>query len=244
MSNTPAFYLPKESWNEEVLLEGQEAFHLHHVLRIREGSTVMLLDGCGRSGLFTVLNIYTKAVRLKQQSVNIHERPKSLPIMALALSKAVRRGFFMEKAAELGAAAVWLWMGANSQGKVNNNLGLTCQRQIIAGAKQCQNPWFPDVRIFPNGITDLIAAASNIPQRILPWELEDSSQMLPIDALGCPGPTIYVIGPEGGFSNEELKLLDDAKFTKVSLGNRILRCETAAVLCLGLHFWAANLKKA
>ena len=243
MSTTPAFYLPKEAWSHEVLLEGQEAFHLQHVLRIREGGTVTLLDGQGHSGLFTVQNLLPKAVCLKQNSLKVHGRPRSLPIMALALSKAVRRGFFMEKAAELGAAAVWLWQGHYSQGTVNNNLLFTSQRQIIAGAKQCQNPWFPEVRIFPAGLEEMLAAASHITQRILPWELEKTSEMLPLDLLGCPGETIYIIGPEGGFSDQELAILDQAKFTRVSLGNRILRCETAATICLGLHFWASNLKK-
>ena len=242
MSTTPAFYLPKEAWNDEVLLEGQEAFHLHNVLRIREGSVVTLLDGCGRSGLFTVQTIMTKAVRLRQNSVTTHDRPKTFPIMALALSKAVRRGFFMEKAAELGAAGIWLWMGTNSQGRVNNNLLVASQRQVIAGAKQCQNPWFPELRIFPHGLGELIAAAANIQRRILPWELQDSSQMIPLELLGQPGPTLYIIGPEGGFTHEELDLLNQANFIKVSLGSRILRCETAAVLCLGLHFWASHLQ--
>ncbi|MDR1659993.1 MAG: RsmE family RNA methyltransferase, partial [Desulfovibrio sp.] len=53
--------------------------------------------------------------------------------------------------------------------------------------------------------------------------------------------SVYVIGPEGGFSQRELAVLHAAGFAPASLGKRVLRCETAAALCLGLHWWASHL---
>ena len=68
--------------------------------------------------------------------------------------------------------------------------------------------------------------------------------MLAPGMAGQSGLTVYVIGPEGGFSARELDTLRVSGFAAVSLGTRVLRCETAATLCLGIHWWASQLPKA
>ena len=158
-----------------------------------------------------------------------------------AISKAVRRGFFMEKAVELGAHAVWLWQGDHSQGKLPADAAEACRGQLIAGAKQCGNPWLPQVEALTGGVDELVRRAATADRRILPWEMQDTVSMLTPQLAGRPGTTVYVIGPEGGFSQRELDSLRAAQFTFVSLGARVLRCETAATLCLGLHWWASHL---
>ena len=230
--NLPHFYLSPDAWQEDVSLA--------QVLRCKEGECVVLLDGKGRMGQFVITKLSKKSCFLKQKDVKTIPRPTSRPILALALSKAVRRGFFMEKAVELGAHAIWLWQGDTSQGKIVESMQDAFQRQMIAGAKQCRNPWIPSIALFPKGLSSLLMQAADISNRILPWELQDAQSMIGEEDLGKPGETLYVIGPEGGFSDRELALLDEAAFKRVSLGSRILRCETAAVLCLGLHWWAAH----
>ena len=65
------------------------------------------------------------------------------------------------------------------------------------------------------------------------------------DTLGQPGRTLCVVGPEGGFAQgQEIKKwrkLTRAGFLPATLGERVLRWETAAVLCLGLHWWKRQL---
>ena len=140
----PFFYLPPEAWGREVSLEGQEAKHLGQVLRLVPGDEVSLLDGQGRTGRFAVRAVSKKSAHLECLRESFTPRPASLAVMALAFSKAVRRGFFMEKAVELGAHAVWLWQGDHSQGKLPAGARDSCQGQMIAGAKQSGNPWLPE----------------------------------------------------------------------------------------------------
>ena len=211
------FYLPPEQWAHDLWLEGQEAKHLVQVLRLAPGEEVLLLDGQGRSGRFAIAETAKKKARL------------------------VRRGFFMEKAVELGAHAVWLWQGDHSQGKLPADAAEACRGQLIAGAKQCGNPWLPQVEALTGGVDELVRRAATADRRILPWEMQDTVSMLTPQLAGRPGTTVYVIGPEGGFSQRELDSLRAAQFTFVSLGARVLRCETAATLCLGLHWWASHL---
>ena len=130
------FYLPPDQWAHDLWLEGQEARHLVQVLRLAPGEEVLLLDGRGRSGRFAIAETGKKKARLVLLEEQTAPAPQSRAIMALAFSKAVRRGFFMEKAVELGAHAVWLWQGDHSQGKLPADAAEACRGQLIAGAKQ------------------------------------------------------------------------------------------------------------
>lgn len=234
------FHLPPERWDgQDLILDGAEADHAA-VLRLRAGDAVGILDGAGRTASCRILEIGRRRVLLERGEERIVPRPASLPVLALASSKAVRRGFFAEKAAELGAHAVWLWRGERSQGDLPPKAGNAWMAQMIAGIKQCGNPWLPEVRVL-RGLEDVVALAADADRRILPWELQDASSLITPDRLGLPGVTVYVIGPEGGFSPRELDMLDAAGFDRISLGARVLRCETAATLCLGLHWWASHL---
>lgn len=238
--NMPHFYLPPELWGPQAVLEGAEARHLGQVLRLAEGAEVGLIDGRGRSGRFAVRAVDRHHARLERLSETLTPAPRARAVVALAFSKAVRRGFFMEKAVELGAAGIWLWQGERSQGRLSPAAGEACRGQMIAGAKQSGNPWLPEVRVLPGGVGDLLPLAAQADYRVLPWELQDGSRMLTPAMAGRAGLTVYVIGPEGGFSPRELGALRDAGFAAVSLGCRVLRCETAATLCLGLHWWASQ----
>lgn len=241
------FYLPPQSWpqapQDEALLEGQEALHLAQSLRLGPGQRVTLLDGGGRSGEFEIVESRKKKVRLRALDERHEPAPASRAVIALAFSKAARRGFFLEKAVELGAWGIWLWQGDHSQGRLPADIRDSWQAQLVAGAKQCGNPWLPEIRILASGIDEVIrqAEADGVDRRILPWELQDGSRMLTPELIGLPGTSLYVIGPEGGFSLRELDALQGTGFLAVSLGQRILRCETAATLCLGIHWWASQL---
>ena len=237
------FYLSPERWTSPsgIVIDGQEARHMTQALRLRAGEEVVLLDGQGRIGRCRIRQIDKKQALLDLLHEESAPRPSSLPVMALAFSKAVRRGFFAEKAAELGAHAVWLWQGDFSQGKLPPQAAETWRAQMIAGIKQSGNPWLPEVQVFTGGVDELIRQAAQADNRILPWELEETTSIISPSRLGLPGTTVYAIGPEGGFSPRELTALDAAGFARISLGARILRCETAATLCLGLHWWASQL---
>lgn len=246
----PRFYLAPRAWpapgpdggpppEAEVRLAGQEAAHVR-VLRLMPGDAVLLLDGCGRIGRARVLEAGRREARLTLLGWSFQPQPLSRAVVALALSKAVRRGFFMEKAVELGASGVWLWQADYSQGRLSEATVAGALGQMIAGAKQCGNPWLPEVRGLA-GIGEVIGLAAAADYRLLPWEAQEGVAMLQPGMAGRAGLTVYVVGPEGGFSPRELGALREADFTPVSLGARILRCETAAALVLGLHWWASQL---
>jgi 16S rRNA (uracil1498-N3)-methyltransferase len=239
--NEPAFYLPPECWGAEVRLKGQDARHLVKVLRLSKGSRVVLLDGCGRLGHFLICGLGEESVQLERLEERTYLRPAARAVMALAVSKAVRSGFFLEKAVELGAHAVWIWQADRSQNKLADSSGQSWRARMIAGAKQCRNPWLPELRLLTKGVGEVAELASSADRRVLLWETQENVPLLSAETAGKEGLSVYVVGPEGGFSPRELTMLDAAGFSPASLGKRVLRCETAAVLCLGLHWWASHL---
>ncbi|MDR1658839.1 MAG: 16S rRNA (uracil(1498)-N(3))-methyltransferase, partial [Desulfovibrio sp.] len=225
--NEPAFYLPPECWGAEVCLKGQEARHLAGVLRLDKDSRVVLLDGRGRLGRFRICGLGRESVRLERLEERMFPHPSARAAMALAVSKAARRGFFLEKAVDLGAHAIWIWQADHSQSRLALSSEQSWRDRMIAGAKQCKNPWLPQLRLLPRGIEEVAELASPADRRVLLWEMQENVPLLSTDTAGKEGLSVYVIGPEGGFSQRELAVLHAAGFAPASLGKRVLRCETA-----------------
>ena len=243
-SDPRTFYLEPARWEPPFVLEGQEAHHLARVLRIRSGEEVRLLDGEGREGLFRVEDSGRQRVTLTLLREWRHPLPEARVVLAAGWTKAARRGWFLEKAVEFEASGVWLWQAERSQFPVPADCKEAWQGQLVAGAKQCRNPWLPELRTYPGGLRDLLQAVdeAGVAHRHVLTE-KTCGPAFPMESgmLGLPGVTVCLVGPEGGFAPEELALAKAAGFSAFSLGNRVLRWETAAMFCLGLHWWKRQL---
>lgn len=232
------FFLPANRWQEPYQVTGPEARHLVAVLRVKTGESVRLLDGEGREGVFTVREAGKHHVSLTPQSLVTHERPRGRTTLAIGYGRGLRRGWLLEKAVELEAAGVWFWQADRSQGKVPEESKETWLAQMTAGAKQSNNPWMPELATLPDGVEGLVAARDGFDKSFVLWEGDTKGAVLSIGDLSPAADSLFVLGPEGGFSDREITRLTGAGFTPVSLGNRVLRWETAAMLCLGLAWWA------
>lgn len=234
-----AFYFPGEL-EGLIKLKDSESKHAH-VLRVGQGERVQLFNGRGTVADCVIKSASPRELLVEVLHTSTHPHPPARAILALAASKAVRRGFFMEKAAELGAAEIWVWEAERSVGKLTACVIDSCKQQLIAGGKQSRNPWFPALCDCRN-LDGLLkkGAEANPEGKLLPWEGIGVHALISLGQLGQPGTTVYVIGPEGGLAEKEVARLQEAGYQPVSLGERVLRCETAAVLCLGLHMWASQ----
>lgn len=232
------FYLPPEKWREPFILDGQEAHHLATVVRARSGDEICLIDGQGREGRFRISGIEKHQVKLELLSEKTHAPQASRAILAIGWGKNARRTWLLEKAVEFEAAEIWFWQAERSQGKVPDESKENWINQMIAGAKQCGNLWLPEVRTLPGGVAEVIDRGKDIPHRYMLWEEQAGEPLLATENMRADGPVLYVIGPEGGFTGQEAAALINAGACPVSLGRQVLRWETAALLCLGLHWWA------
>ena len=236
------FHLPPEEWHEPFVLSGPEAHHLTTVLRTPKNSTISLFDGQGREGIFEIISCTKKKVELRQKETTLHKKPATRIWLAPGWNRATRRGWFLEKAVELGAWGILFWQSAFSQGSVPKTPKESWEGQCLGAAKQCANPWLPQIRTCPGGIEELLQSAHAFSRIIFLWEEEDCTQVLAPEDLRGQGDILVILGPEGGFSQKEVMTMREAGCTSVSLGNRILRWETAALLCLGIAFWDTQTK--
>ena len=238
MASLHSFYLAPEAWQGPYALDPDESHHLARVLRIKAGAQVRLFDGQGRSGLFRVESAAKSGVILHKESEELTPRPPVLCTLAAGFSKALRRGWFMEKAVELEASALWFWQGEHSHASLPEKEKESWRGALIAGAKQCESVWLPEFSLIKKGVQGLIDRLGEFDRAFLLYEGDTGGRLVRREDLCEPGRLLLVVGPEGGFSEREAAALQEAGLRALSLGKRILRWETAAVLTLGMAWWA------
>lgn len=242
MSRRNSFYLPPGQWpaipGEVVSLKGGEARHMGTVLRTEKGREVRLFDGKGRSGLFTVRDIVKSRAELEAVRLDTHPVPISGVTLAIGWSKSKRRGYLFEKAVELKGMGLIFWQAARSQGRVPAIPKETWEDKCVQAAKQCGNPYLPVLETV-SSVDVLLDRAKDFDRCLLAWESNDISTPLSPSALS-KGRTLIVIGPEGGFDQREAERFVQAEFEAVTLGNSVLRWETAATYCLSLAFFSGQ----
>jgi len=236
MSRPDAFYLPPPAFAAPYVLTGGEANHCVRVLRKRPGEVVRLFDGLGHEGLFTITEADRDRVTLAPISLGEEPVPETRLHLAAGFSRSARRDMFLEKAVELGAAGVFFWQAARTQGRMPEAPKEAWTAACISAAKQCGAARLPDIGVVAGGAAGLASLADRFDRRYLLWEAPDAPRRLRPEDVTAPGDALFALGPEGGLADDEVACLREAGFVPVSLGHRVLRWETAglAVLALGL----------
>jgi len=246
MARLNTFFLHPEDWPEyagnEVSLDKAESRHMLKVLRTAVGTQVRLFDGLGRYGMFRVDKAERNKAQLVAESLFRQDAPSVNLWLALGWSKSSRRGFLLEKAVELGVAGIWFWQADHSQGRLPDAVKETWTDRCIQAAKQCGSVFLPEIMMISGGLSGLQAKCSQFDQTFLAWEKEDFRNLLAPDHF-TEGNSLVVIGPEGGFSESEAEQLVRGGMEPVSLGQSILRWETAALYCLSLSFHRRSLRE-
>jgi 16S rRNA (uracil1498-N3)-methyltransferase len=240
------FYAPVPYDQPTVELTGSEAHHLRDVLRLGVGEEVLLFDGRGVEARAEITAIGKRAIAIKVLQTRTIDAGRLAPvILATAVPKGDRFRWLVEKATELGVAEL-IPLSTRHSVVLPRDAKLEKMRQtVIAASKQCgrarlmqiDSPmtWEEFVSRRCADCTLLVAHPSGLPLAAAPV---DSSSSRPI---------IAAIGPEGGFTDTEVELAVAAGARVVSLGEGILRIETAAIalsallLCSGTGEYRAPL---
>jgi len=218
---------------DRALLTGDEARHLSAVMRAKVGDEVDLFDGSGAEFTARVVALAKHAVELAIVERRDLSRELSFALtLAVALPKGDRQKWLVEKATELGVTRLVPLVTERGVAQPVTAALDRLRRSVIEASKQCGRNRLMEVTP-PAGATDFFAAAPPGATRVI---ADPSGQ--PIASCKIPGGTSIVsaIGPEGGFSPAELTAARVGGWQTVSLGDRILRVETAAV---ALAAWAA-----
>jgi len=206
-----------------VELDAAQANYLGNVMRLKEGSQLLVFDGASGEWLAEVTEAGKKRMTL---SVVEPTRPQeSVPDLWLAFApvKKGRVDWLVEKAVELGVARL---QPVVTQRTVVDKLNLERMRaHIVEAAEQCGRTSL--ATIDPPMKLDAFLKSRD-PARALYFADETGGE--PAATAIAPGPGLILIGPEGGFTPDEAAAIRSGANAKaISLGPRILRAETAAL---------------
>jgi 16S rRNA (uracil1498-N3)-methyltransferase len=211
-----------------VELEGPEAHHVAVVCRVRPGDAVCLFNGDGREYAAEVVEVGRRSVTVQVHGVAAPPREHGFRIeVAAPLPKGDRAQFLLEKLTELGATAFVPLQTARSVVHPRETNRDKLQRHVIEASKQCGR----NVLLHVGALTEwgaYIRRDDLPPTRVAahPWR-DDGA---PSAVLRHSTDVALAVGPEGGFTDEEVAEARQAGWQTLDLGPRILRVETAAIV--------------
>ena len=232
------FFHPEAlSENDELVLSDEEARHAIKVLRLTKGNSIQLINGLGQLGEGEITNITGNKISVVINKVDTEKKPHYEISIALAiLKKRDRLEWFIEKAVELAVGKIFVF---SSQHTEKSNADTKRLNKIaVTALKQSGNLWMPEI-ISDMGFKDIVSGS--YPGSKFIAHCRDEQKQLLRDVYNKADSALVLIGPEGDFSEPEIKQAYDHGFVPVSLGDLRLRAETAALTAL-LTMQIANQK--
>jgi 16S rRNA (uracil1498-N3)-methyltransferase len=213
-------------------LEGPQAHYILHVLRMGEGAQLLLFNGRDGEWLARLSARSKKSATLALAEQTRPQPPPPDLVYCFAPLKQGRLDYLVQKAVEMGTGVLQPVITQHTQ---VGRIGIErIEANAVEAAEQCGVLAIPDVREAVK--LDRLLALWPQDRRLIFCD-EDASTNNPIPALNAIGERKLglLVGPEGGFSEEERRQLRAVPFvTAIPLGPRILRADTAAVAALAL----------
>jgi 16S rRNA (uracil1498-N3)-methyltransferase len=206
-----------------VVVEGPEARHLATVCRLRPGDAVRLFNGDGQEYPARVAAVSKRDVSLDVTGVESPQREVGFSLeVAAPLPKGDRAQFLVEKLTELGATVFIPLQTVRSVVHPREAKLDKMQRHVIEASKQCGRNVL--MRIEPMvSYRDFLARRGLPMRRVLAHPGGGALRSV-------HGDVVLAVGPEGGFTDEEFEAAWTAGWEIMSLGPRVLRVETAALV--------------
>ncbi len=231
------FYHPNIQEGRHTLSE-EESKHAIRVLRKREGDVIFTTNGRGQAFRCEIMDAHSKKTVLE---VQLHEEQAAMSpelCIAFAPTKNTERvEWFLEKAVELGVSRVVPLVCEHSERKKSRID--RWERIMVSAMKQSLRYHLP-----------VLEETQNF-EEVLSWEYSkkliahcyDAPREALKDAFELGKDTLILIGPEGDFSLSEVEAAQKHNFTSVSLGDRRLRTETAALSVVDAFYWFQEWEK-
>ena len=222
------FFLPDFPLQDTVTLDGDQAHHAAHVMRFEVGDSIILFDGQGTEATCEINAISRKRVELTIKDRNTADRALSTELtMAVALPKKDRQKFLIEKLVELGVDRLIPVQAERSVAEANQKVIERIKKQVIEACKQCERNRLMQITD-PMSFPQIATWSDQHSQPARRW-LADPYNGVSIATADQGKHELVAIGPEGGFSDQEIAVATDTGFQLLRIGPTILRVETAAI---------------
>ncbi len=234
----PVFFAPPENkHDEEIHLPAAESHHAADVLRLRSGALVLVVDGLGTA--------YRGELRIESKKsavVSVHAQIRNFgePRCRLTLTAGLSAGFkfdeVVDKGTQLGVSRFVPVITEKSKVKLEDARRVALktarlEKVALAAMKQCRRSFRPEI-VPPMNLSQYLQQIDRDSFKLLFHPANDARALSDILPEEIPKRITLLVGPEAGFTPDEIKLAGAKGFATVSLGPRILRTETAGpVVC-------------
>ncbi|MEO5863821.1 MAG: 16S rRNA (uracil(1498)-N(3))-methyltransferase [Nitrospiraceae bacterium] len=222
-----------------IRITGDLLHHLRASLRVRPGDCLTLNDGCGTRYRAEVTHVTSQAIdsRIIDRQTEPARTTSSI-VLGQALIKGDKMDWVIQKATELGVAAIVPIHSTHSVIKPNSER-LEHQRsrweRIARDAAQQSERWTIPTIADPIDVAEICRHYASAAQKSMLVERSSGSSLatipIPRDSQHA---IVILVGPEGGWAPEEQSLAQEQGFLPLTLGPRILRAETAAIAALSI----------
>ncbi|MBA4062506.1 MAG: RNA methyltransferase RsmE [Isosphaera sp.] len=222
------FYTPDPLGPGEYVLSGAEGHHLAAVRRFGPGDRVTLFNGDGHDYPAEVLGAGKKSVTLRILRAEAADRELPFPlVVGSALPKGDRADFLVEKLTELGVTRFVPLVTARAVVRPKASVAEKFARAVVEASKQCGRSRL--MAVDPPRAWDEFLALPDLPESR--WVLRPGPGRV---GTAGEGGAAVAVGPEGGFTADEVAAAEAAGWRAAGLGPRVLRVETAAVAAAAL----------
>lgn len=232
----PRFFISDAPSGGEIRITGEDAHHIAKVLRMKPGEELIACDGAGTDFRCSFIGAENGAAvcRVEGEAPS-HGEPSIRATLFMALPKSDKMDFIVQKAVELGAAEVVPYVASRCVSRPDTrSLSKKMERwQKIAreAAMQCGRGRVPEVLPCVS-FAEAVKQACARDAALFLYENEQQTGIRSVLSGAEYSSIGLMIGPEGGFDPEEALAAQKAGMRSVSLGTRILRCETAPLAAL------------
>jgi 16S rRNA (uracil1498-N3)-methyltransferase len=219
------FFLSMPPRDGRAVLVGDEARHLARVMRCTVGDEVVVFDGSGTSWRARVASIGRDDVMLDMGEAVTASRLTRVPLtLAVALPKGERQKWLVEKLTELGVERLVPLATTRGVAEATPAAVERLSRGVVEACKQCGRDGLMQIG-GPKGVAEVVGGTGG--GAVL---LVADRDGVPLEEIVTAGNLVVaLVGPEGGFTAEELATVEAAGGRRVSLGPHVLRVETAAI---------------
>ena len=231
------FYIPPENINvkeKTAILAGDEWLHAAKVMRLKTGDAIRFFDGTGRvyNGSISSGKSKTFTVQIKK----IEERALNYRLAVfIGLSKGAKIDFITRALTEAGATSITGFFAQHSDiKKIAAGKDQRLRKIAIEACKQSERAFIPQIKM-PVSFSEIVEMVSDFETRIVFYE--KAQELLPPSTFKSKDITL-IIGPKGGFSEEEIKQLGLKGILVSSLNDAVLKVETAAIAAVSIVRYA------
>ncbi len=224
----PCFYAPEMKLDDNTLsITGTEYHHITHVFRRKEGDAVTLSNGKGLLAKGVISNIEKKLLSVKIDDITTMRRSSPQIAIAFPLLKNKHDNLIIEKLTELGVNDFFPIVTERTVRKPSINTVEKFNKVAIAAMKQCDNAFLPQIHNV-RSLSELINETKEFTP-VVALEIGKHKTLIDVIEDSKSKPICIIIGPEGGFDKKEIEYLQKENIITFTLGNHVLRAETAAI---------------